>query len=102
MPPVWKDYTGKGVRMAMVEPGGPFSVGTEVFDYRHPDLQPNVDRAWLASGQANADGETFSAHATLVAGVMVAANNGEGAVGIANNATLAGYWLPSQPVTPTD
>ena len=88
--PVWKDYTGKGVKIAMFEPGGDFSVTPEIFDYRHYDLNNNVDRSWLAAGDTPT---TFSNHATLVAGVMVADDNGEGAVGIAHDATLAGYYL---------
>lgn len=69
----------------------------EVLDYRHPDLQANIDPEWLAdpvnlAGDGSED--KFSTHATLVAGVMVAANNGEGAVGVAYDATVAGY-LPT-------
>ena len=84
--PVWKDYTGKGVRIGQFEPAGPFAVTEEVLDYRHPDLQPNIDPAWLAdpTNLAGAGSEEkFSTHATLVAGVMAAAKNGEGAVGVA-------------------
>jgi Ca2+-binding RTX toxin-like protein len=92
--PVWADYTGKGIRIGQFEPGGDFSVGPEIFDFRHPDLAQNVDTQWLQSGAANANGETFSNHATLVAGVMVAARNNDGAVGVAYNSTLAGYYLP--------
>ena len=40
--PVWKDYTGKGVRIGQFEPGGNFSTTKEVLDYRHPDLAPNI------------------------------------------------------------
>ncbi|SEH43531.1 Regulatory P domain of the subtilisin-like proprotein convertase [Magnetospirillum fulvum] len=100
--PVWQDYTGKGVRIAQVEPGMPYAVGAELFDYRHADLQANVDRAWLAAGGGDASGSSVSTHATLVAGVMVAAANGEGAVGVAYDATLAGYWLPNTPVVAAD
>jgi len=78
--PVWQDYTGKGVRIGQFEPGGPFAVSREVLDYRHADLQANIDAAWLANstpGQLAGEGseERFSNHATLVAGVMVAAND---------------------------
>ena len=96
--PVWKDYTGKGVRMGMFEPGGPYSVTKEVLDYRHPDLAANIDKNWLAQATTGnlageGSGEKFSNHATLVAGVMVAARNGEGAVGVAYDATIAGHWI---------
>ena len=89
--PVWADYTGKGIRIGQFEVGGAFSVGPEVLDYRHPDLAPNVDEEWLGSGGAPT---TFSLHATLVAGVMVAARDGQGAVGVAYDATVAGHDLP--------
>jgi Ca2+-binding RTX toxin-like protein len=90
--PVWRDYTGKGVKIGQFEPGMPFSVGPEVFDYRHQDLQANADAAWLADPESNAP-QSFSQHATLVAGVMVAARNGEGAVGVAYDAKLSGHYI---------
>lgn len=92
--PVWKDYTGKGVRIGQFEPGGQFATAPEIFDIAHPDLAPNVDKAWLQTQQA---GGTLpglvSNHATMVAGVMVAAKNGAGGVGVAYDATLGGYYL---------
>ncbi len=90
--PVWQDYTGKGVRIAQFEPGMPFSTGPEVFDYRHSDLQANVDQSWLSDPTSNIP-QSFSNHATLVAGVMVAARNGEGAVGVAYDAKLSGHYI---------
>ncbi|BAZ31323.1 hypothetical protein NIES4074_37950 [Cylindrospermum sp. NIES-4074] len=90
-------YSGKGVRIGQFEPSMPFSTTADVFNYRHPDLQSNVDKTWLnnlnSSGVSNVP-ETFSAHATSVAGVMVAAKNGEGGVGVAYGATLSGYTVP--------
>ncbi|WP_269326187.1 putative Ig domain-containing protein [Chromobacterium piscinae] len=92
--PVWKDYSGKGVRIAQFEPGGEFAVEPEIFDYRHPDLAPNVDPAWLQTMQStDAMPKATSNHATMVAGVMVAAKNGQGGVGVAYDATLSGYNL---------
>ena len=85
--PVWQDYTGKGVRIGQFEPDAPFQADTMVFDFRHPDLQANADQAWLASGTAPT---SFSNHATQVAGVMAAARNGEGVVGVAYDAKLTG------------
>lgn len=90
--PVWQDYTGKGVRIAQFEPGMPFSTGPEVFDYRHPDLQANVDQSWLSDPDADIP-QSFSNHATLVAGVMVAARDGQGAVGVAYDAKLSGHYI---------
>ena len=92
-------YSGNGVRIGQFEPGGPYSTGPEVFDYRHPDLAPNADRRWLNaldSGGAADVAQTFSQHATMVAGVMVAARNGEGGVGVAYGATLAGHYIQGE------
>lgn len=95
--PVWKDYTGKGVRIGQFEPGGEFATQPEIFDVKHPDLAPNVDKAWLQTQQTN---ETLpgvvSNHATMVAGVMVGAKNGIGGVGVAHDATLGGYYLANE------
>jgi Subtilase family len=92
-------YSGKGIRIGQFEPGGPFSTGPEVFDYRHPDLAPNADKAWLNTLDSqgnNITPQTFSNHATMVAGVMVAARNGEGGVGAAYNASLAGHYIQGE------
>ncbi len=92
--PVWKDYTGKGVRIGQFEPGGQFATAPEIFDIAHPDLAPNVDKAWLQTQQTNGTlPGLVSNHATMVAGVMVAAKNGVGGVGVAYGATLGGYYL---------
>uniref|UniRef100_UPI002627EBE3 calcium-binding protein n=1 Tax=Propionivibrio sp. TaxID=2212460 RepID=UPI002627EBE3 len=95
--PVWKDaygqgYTGKGVTIAQFEPGMPFATGPQVFNYRNADLQGNVDLSWI-SDASGAIPQTFSEHATLVAGVMSAARNGEGAVGVAYDAKLSGHYI---------
>jgi subtilisin-like proprotein convertase family protein len=95
--PVWQQYSGKGVRVGIFEPGGAFSVGPEIFDLQHPDLAPNVDSGWLASQRK--EGllpSQFSNHATQVAGVIAAARNGLGAVGVAPEASLAGHYLANQ------
>ena len=94
---VWKDYTGKGVRIGQFEPGGEFAVTPEVFDIQHPDLAPNVDKAWLQTQQTNGTlPGVVSNHATMVAGVMVGAKNGIGGVGVAHDATLGGYYLANK------
>lgn len=92
--PVWNDYSGKGVRIGQFEPGGRFAVSPEIFDIQHPDLQANVDQTWLQTQRASGLLPTVvSNHATQVAGVMVAARNTEGGVGIAYEATLGGHYL---------
>ena len=102
--PVWKDYTGKGVRIAQVEIQSPFGTTREILDYRHADLKDNLDPQWLANatpGQMAGEGSggKFSDHATLVAGVMVASRNGEGSVGVAYDASIAGYWVDKHDFT---
>ena len=94
---VWKDYTGKGVRIGQFEPGGEFATAPEVFDIQHPDLASNVDKAWLQTQQTNGTlPSVVSNHATMVAGVMVGAKNGIGGVGVAYDATLGGYYLANK------
>ncbi|WP_341929606.1 S8 family serine peptidase, partial [Methyloversatilis discipulorum] len=90
--PVWQDYTGKGVRVGVFETSGPFSAGATTFDYRHPDLSPSTDTAWL-NDPAHPVATDFSQHATLVAGVIAASRNGEGVVGVAYGAKLSGYTV---------
>lgn len=95
--PVWQHYSGKGVRVGIFEPGGEFSVGPETFDIQHPDLAPNVDAAWLqAQRLAGTLPSQFSNHATQVAGVLAATRDGQGAVGVAHGATLAGHYLANR------
>lgn len=76
--------TGAGVRVAIVDGG--------IWD-GHPDLVPNLDTARSTSfvpGKAwNEDVGAFW-HATHVAGIVAAADNGFGVVGIAPQATLIG------------
>ena len=94
---VWKDFTGKGVRIGQFEPGGEFATAPEVFNIQHPDLVVNVDKAWLQTQQANGTLPSLvSNHATMVAGVMVGAKNGIGGVGVAYEATLGGYYLANK------
>ncbi|WP_051412926.1 proprotein convertase P-domain-containing protein [Methylophilus sp. 5] len=96
--PVWQDYTGKGVRIGQFEPGSEFATTKEILDVTHYDLKSNLNAAWLADptpgrmAGEGADG-AYSNHATLVAGVMVAANNGEGGIGVAYDATIGAHWI---------
>jgi Ca2+-binding RTX toxin-like protein/subtilisin-like proprotein convertase family protein len=92
--PVWDDYTGKGIRIGQFEPGGEFALGAEVLNYNHPDLQANIDPAWLTYQEYSGTLPTqYSAHATLVAGIIAASKNGTGSVGVAYDSTIAGYNL---------
>lgn len=83
-PEAWNaGYTGRGVRVAILD-GGVYS--------NHRDLAPNVDVARSRSfttGAFNTDVGTFW-HGTHVAGIVAAADNGLGTIGIAPNATIIG------------
>lgn len=95
--PVWREFTGKGVRIGQFEPGGQFAVAPEIFDIEHPDLKPNVDPIWLQTEKTNGTLPGLSSnHATQVAGVMVGARNDQGGVGIAYDAKVGGYYLANE------
>jgi subtilisin family serine protease len=82
-PAAWAaDCTGAGVRVA-VNDGG--------IDPTHPDLAPNMDTSCSASF---VPGEPFDSdtgelwHGMHVAGIVAAADNGTGVIGVAPEATL--------------
>ena len=80
---VWADYTGRGVRVGIYDGG---------VEYEHADLAPNYD----ASRHVTVNGKTYEGgyrpaggpHGTSVAGIIAAARNGEGTVGIAYDSTI--------------
>ncbi|MBK5000958.1 S8 family serine peptidase [Pseudomonas sp. S31] len=95
--PVWRDFTGKGVRIGQFEPGGDFAVAPEVFDIQHPDLKANVDDIWLSTQRRNGSLPALASnHATQVAGVMVGARNDQGGIGIAYDAKIGGHYLANK------
>ena len=89
--PVWEDYSGEGVTAVVIDDG---------FDYRHPDIAPNYDpaRDWDYDGN-DADPSGVAApyasggdsHGTATIGLLGAAANGIGTVGVAWGASLIGY-----------
>ncbi|TAK86261.1 MAG: hypothetical protein EPO12_02655, partial [Aquabacterium sp.] len=83
---VWKDHTGKGVKVLVLEPSGHFSVTRELANLAHPDLIANAPGFQLGD-------IAVSPHATQVAGVIAAARNGIGGVGVAYDAQLASINL---------
>ncbi|HTJ94970.1 MAG TPA: S8 family serine peptidase, partial [Pararobbsia sp.] len=92
--PVWHDYTGKGIRIGQFEPGGEFATAPQILDVNHPDLASNIDPVWQTTQQsAKTMPQSVSNHATMVAGVMVAAKNGQGGVGVAYDAKVGGHYL---------
>ena len=84
---VWKDYTGEGVKIAIVDDG---------FQYTNPDLAPNyrTDLDWdTISKTGNALGTANDNHGTAVAGVIAADDNGEGSVGVAFDSDIYGIRI---------
>ena len=72
-------------------------MGPEIFNYQHPDLAQNVDPVWLTAQKTEGTlPSAFSNHATMVAGIMVAAKNGMGIVGVAPGAKIIGYALDNR------
>lgn len=81
-PQAWQDgYTGRGVKVLVLESSGQFAVDRQAADLNHPDLIVNKSASFQ-------DTRDHSVHATEVAGVIGAARNGLGGVGVAYGATL--------------
>jgi subtilisin-like proprotein convertase family protein len=85
---LWSEYTGAGVVVGVVDDG---------IDYGHPDLASRYrhDLDWDAR---NNDADAFAtagndAHGTAVAGVIAAAFNGSGMLGVAPGAEIAGFRM---------
>jgi subtilisin family serine protease len=77
-------YTGAGTRVVVVDNG---------FDYNHPDFA-NYDQSLDFDFEFNildAFGTDSDSHGTAVAGIIGAAANGTGAVGVAYGTSLVGY-----------
>lgn len=87
---VWPDYTGKGVLIGMDDDG---------IDETHPDLVENYrpDLSWdFNKGPGTAAASDEDQHGTSVSGLIVAAHNGVGGVGVAWNAQLAAFRADSR------
>ena len=84
-PAAWEaGCTGKGVRVAVLDGG---------IRATHVDLAPNMD---VACSTSFVSGKTFDSdtgtfwHATHVAGIIAAADNSKGTIGVAPEATIVG------------
>ena len=87
---VWQDYSGKGVKIGMLEPG--------LVADDHPDLKANYDPA----PNPNPNESLQNSHATAVAGIVTAeAGNGLGGVGVAHGSTITSFSLSDSEVNPT-
>lgn len=85
---VWPDYSGKGVLIGVMDTG---------IDESHPDLLPNyrADLAWDAQFNVPGGAARYSGddHGTSVAGLVAAANNGLGGVGVAWGAEFTSFRM---------
>ena len=83
----WQNYTGLGVKIGVIDDG---------IDYNHPDLNSrylfNLDYD-ATNGGTDAYGTSTDDHGTTVAGVIGAARDGGGVVGVAYNAGIAGFRI---------
>jgi len=106
---IWEDYTGLGIKVGIHDDGMDATfidvdgVPTPVVD--HPDLAANYDNtleAWIFGGSFHVDpyptplgsstGRPYyegSTHGTAVAGLIAAARNGVGTVGVAYDSTFS-------------
>lgn len=79
--PVWQRYDGTGVTVAIWDDG---------VEYTHPDLAPAYDPSLAPTFDGvvhdPAPEDAASQHGTAVAGIIAAARNGVGTVGIAYGA----------------
>jgi subtilisin len=72
------NYTGKGVKIAVLDTG---------IDYTHPDLAPNYKGGYDFINNDD-DPMDDNGHGTHVAGILAAARDGKGIVGVAPDAEL--------------
>ena len=83
-----RGYTGAGVRIAVVDTG---------IWYHHPDLSNNVDLSASATFVPGTTGFLDDhGHGTHVAGIIAAADNNWGIMGVAPNATLIAVKVLSE------
>lgn len=78
-------YTGLGTRTLVIDDG---------VDFTHADINPNYNQGLDFDFETNtlsAFGNASNAHGTAVAGIIGAAANGTGVVGVAHQTQLVGY-----------
>ena len=85
--PVWADYTGRGVRVGILDYGVEWT-NPDLDDNQRIDLSLNADTG-LPGGFPVRPSDS---HGTAVAGVIAAERNGIGGVGVAYNADLVSFY----------
>ncbi|MFB8796713.1 MAG: S8 family serine peptidase [Microcoleus sp.] len=80
--PLWPQYTGKGIKVGVIDGG---------IDGNHEDFAGNFDQSLSLPDSLGGPFPTTSNHGTAVAGIIAARRNNIGTVGIAYQATIAGY-----------
>lgn len=93
---IWKEFTGRGVTVGVFDDG---------LQYTHPDLRPNYLQSLefqlrgvrMDPAPITLRGEEPNAHGTAVAGLIAAAANGTGGVGVAWGASLTGINYLADP-----
>ena len=75
---LWKKTRGKGVRVAILDTGA---------DLDHPDLKANIVAAKDFTGSRHG-AQDVNVHGTHCAGIVAAADNGKGTIGVAPQAEL--------------
>jgi subtilisin-like proprotein convertase family protein len=83
----WQNYTGLGVKVGVIDDG---------IDYNHPDLNQHYLFSLdydATNGGGDAYGLATDYHGTTVAGVLAAARDGSNVVGVAYNASIAGFRI---------
>jgi Ca2+-binding RTX toxin-like protein len=77
--PAWADHTGRGVKIAVVD---------TTIEATHPDLAPNYDASLELPDDPLRLPDSGSIHGTATAGLIAAARNGLGIVGVAYEASI--------------
>jgi subtilisin-like proprotein convertase family protein len=84
----WQNYSGQGIKVGVIDDG---------FDYNHSDLNPhylfNLDYDARTGGTDAFGDPAADKHGTTIMGVIGAARNGSGDIGVAYNAGLAGFRI---------
>jgi Ca2+-binding RTX toxin-like protein len=78
--------TGAAVNVLVYEPSGPFAFEQRTADLSHPDLVANRSSMHVSTAET-------SSHATAVAGIIGAARNSIGTVGVAFNSKLTSIGM---------